>query len=513
MLSPSLLASNTYHPPDDLILPTQEMLAMPEKVLQFGTGGFLRAFADYFIDEANRQGLFGGRIVVVGSTGSGRVDAFNEQGGLYSLQIQGLEQGEVVERFHVIGSVSRALSAKDDWYTVLEVARSPELELIFSNTTEVGIVYDPSDRMDDGTPATFPGKLAAVLYERARFFDFDVDKGVVVLPCELLENNGPLLKKIVMKLAGDWGLEPDFAEWLEKAVPFCNTLVDRIVPGTPAPAIMEDIQARLKYEDRLMTTAETYRLWPIEVDESVHDRLAFAAADPKIILTDDVRPFRERKLRILNGTHTACVAFAFLAGEETVLSMMRNDFTAEFVRDLMMEEIVPSLDVAGGQGFAEEVIERFSNPFLQHRLIDITLQSTSKWRLRLVPTILRYHKKYEAVPHNICRGFAAYLVFMRGIEEKNGQVSGEWNGESYPIKDDQAGYFREAWQDVDTTDKASVDALVVKVCSHEPFWGCNLREIPEFADTVAEYTWKILTAESGVWGTGSRVRSPESGVG
>ena len=491
-LTASLLQNSSYQASDDLMLPTDEMLALPEKVLQFGTGGFLRAFADFFIDEANRKGLFDGRIVVVGSTGSGRVQAINEQQGLYTVCTQGLENGEAIERFQVIGSVSRALSAAEDWAEVLEVARNPELELVISNTTEVGIVYDPADRMGESSPATYPGKLAAVLYERARAFEFNPEKGLVVLPCELNENNGALLQKVVLQLARDWELGVEFLDWVKTAVPFCNTLVDRIVPGMPPDQVLEDIEARLKYEDSLLITAETYRLWPIEAGLDVRERLAFADADPAIILTDDIRPFRERKIRILNGTHTASVPFAFLMGEETVLSMMRNPQTAEFVRNVMMEEIVPSLDVPGGQGFAEDVIDRFSNPFLRHRLIDITLQSTMKWRMRLLPTIQRYHEKYQAVPRRICLGFAAYLVFMRGVEEKNGMIHGELDGRSYPIRDDQAGYFREAWKNVDETNKDSLDDFIVEICSQEAFWGSNLTHIPEFADTIAEYCWSLL---------------------
>ena len=491
-LTPSLLKSESYPVPEDLLIPTEEMLAMPEKVLQFGTGGFLRAFADFFIDQANRKGLFNGRIVAVGSTGSKRVDVLNEQQGLYTLRVQGLEHGGAVERFHVLGAISRALSAKDQWEEVLAVGRSETLELIFSNTTEVGITYDPTDRLGKEAPATFPGKLTAVLYERAKTYDYDPDKGVVVLPCELIENNGDVLRKIVLQLIAEWGLEPAFADWVEKAVPFCNTLVDRIVPGTPAAPIMEDIQARLKYTDGMLTTAESYRLWPIEAAPEVQERLTFAEADPAIILTDDVRPFRERKIRILNGTHTACVPFSFLMGEDTVLSMMRNPLTSEFVRNVMMEEIVPGLDVGGGQGFAEEVIERFSNPFLRHRLIDITLQSTKKWRLRLVPTIERFHEKYAAVPHRICLGFAAYLIFVRGIEEQQGGIYGRYEGKSYPIKDDQARYYMEKWAGVDPGDKTSIDTFVHDICSHEPFWGSNLALIPEFVEAVSEYTWGIL---------------------
>lgn len=493
LLTPSLILSEEYQQRTDLLLPTKTMLSLPEKVVQFGTGGFLRAFADFFIDEANRAGLFDGRIVMVGSTGSSRTKALNDQGGLYTLRIQGLERGAVIERYHVVGSVSRALSAKDEWERVLRCARDPQIELVISNTTEVGISYNPDDKLGDAAPDSFPGKLTAFLYERALAFDYDTGKGIVVLPCELIEGNGATLREIVLRLARDWTLPAEFIIWVNEAVTFCNTLVDRIVPGTPAGAAMDEIESQLRYEDALLTTAEVYRLWPIEAPEAIHPKLEFAAADPAIILTHDVTPFRERKIRILNGAHTTSVALSFLCGEETVLSMMRNPLTGTYVRTTMMEEIVPSLDVNGGQAFAEDVLDRFGNPFLRHRLIDITLQSTSKWRLRLLPTLQRYHQKTGTIPNRIALGFAAYLVFMRGVENRSGTIYGERNGVAYQIKDDQVAWFMEAWRGVDVSNQSSVQALVKKVCSNHDFWGAELYQLPGFVEKVADLTWQILS--------------------
>ncbi len=316
-LSPELVKSEKFKHREDLIFPTAAMLAMPEKVLQFGTGGFLRGFCDYFIDQANRQGIFEGRVVMVGSTGSNRTQMLNEQGGLYTLRIQGIDNGDVIEQFHVVGSVSRVLAANEQWEEVLAFARDPQLEIIISNTTEVGIVFNPEDTHTGSAPATFPGKLTAVLYERAKAFSFDHAKGVVVLPCELIDNNGATLRDIVVQLADAWGLEEAFLDWLEAAVTFCNTLVDRIVPGAPSPQDLDDIEARLRFEDAMVTTAEVYRLWPIEADAKTRELLTFAAADHGVILTDNVRPYKERKVRILNRAHTASVPLAFMIGETT----------------------------------------------------------------------------------------------------------------------------------------------------------------------------------------------------
>lgn len=492
-LNADLILSEAFQSRDDIVVPTREMLLLPEKVLQFGTGGFLRGFCDYFIDQANRQGAFGGRVVMVGSTGSNRTQILNEQDGLYTLRIQGIDDGEVVEQYHVVGAVSRVLAANTDWDAVLAFARNPALDVIISNTTEVGIAFDPEPAMPAGAPASFPAKLTAVLYERARAFNFDAEKGVTVLPCELIDQNGDTLKSIVQQIANTWALDDAFAQWLDNSTSFCNTLVDRIVPGAPTPSDLDDIEARLRFEDAMLTTAEVYRLWPIACDEKGRSRLGFAEADPGVILTDDVKPFKERKVRILNGAHTSSVPLAFLCGEKTVLSMMRNELTGSFVSGVIQEEIVPSLDVEGGATFARQVIERFNNPFLRHRLIDITLQSTSKWRLRLMPSLVRFVEKTGRLPLHICLGFAAYLVFMRVVEKKEGGFFGETNGKTYPIRDDQAAYFEELWMSVDPAKQSDIQALVSTVGAHTEFWERDLNMLPGFVDTVAGYMAEILS--------------------
>ena len=499
-LSRSLVLQDAYQQHPDITVPTEAMLALPEKVLQFGTGGFLRAFADFFIDEANRKGLFNGRICMVGSTGSKRTQWLNEQDGLYTLRIQGLKEGKAVEAYRVIGSVSRALAAKTQWDRVVEVAKSPDLEIIISNTTEVGIAYDPDDQYVAGeAPRSFPGKLAAVLYERARHVGYDPGKGLVVLPSELITKNGDVLQSIVLQLAGEWDLGSAFVSWLEQSVFFCNTLVDRIVPGMPSESVLEEIYTTLAYRDHMLTSAEVYRLWPIEGAPEALERLTFAQADSGIVLTDDIHPFKERKVRILNGSHTSSVPIAFLAGEQTVLGMMQNPRTRAFVQRVMLEEIVPSLDVPDGEPFAKEVLDRFSNPYLHHRLIDITLQSTSKWRLRLLPSIQRFYEKTQQLPRHLCAGFAAYLVFMRGVSEHDGQVQGTWQGETYPIRDDQAPFYKEAWSAVDIHNREQVQAFVQRISEHHPFWGDTLSSIPGFSELVGDYCFDIL--HNGVLGS------------
>ena len=497
-LSPTLVLSEAFQQRTDIVVPTPEMLALPEKVLQFGTGGFLRGFCDFFIDEANRAGEFGGRVVMVGSTGSERTKLLNEQGGLYTLRTQGLDAGQIVEQYHVVGSVSRVLAASTNWTEVMMFASSPDLEIIISNTTEVGVVYREEPMPDpDIAPESFPAKLTAVLAARALVYNFDPARGVVVLPCELIERNGETLEKIVRQLAADWQMDQRFFTWLDEGVRFCNTLVDRIVPGAPSPSDLDDIEARLRFEDAMITTAEVYRLWPIEAEASTQEKLTFAAANDGIVLTEDVHPYKERKVRILNGAHTASVHLAYLAGEKTVLSMMRNQELYGFVSGVMEQEIVPSLDVEGGTPFARQVIERFNNPFLRHRLIDITLQSTSKWRLRLLPSLLAYVEKNGELPLRICFGFAAYLVFMRATSEKDGAYFGERNGKPYMIRDDQAGYFAAMWDSVNDESKTYVEVLVSGVCANEAFWGQNLNKVDGFVGAVTGYVFDILSMGPG----------------
>ena len=419
--------------------------ALPERVLQFGTGALLRGLPDAFIDDANRAGFDAGRVVMVGSTGSGRTQVLGDQDGLYTLCIRGLREGERVDETRVIGSVSRAVAASDDWPAVLDLARSPDLALIVSNTTEVGITDDPEDRPDLDPPRSFPGKLAAVLSARAESVGYR-GAGVVVLPCELIEGNGDRLREIVLAHAERWHLDPRFAEWLDRSVTFCNTLVDRIVPGTPddLPALYD----RVGYTDDLLTVAEPYRLWAIEGDADLAARLPLTGLDG-IVVTDDLTPYRERKVRILNGGHTATVPTALLCGLSTVGAAMDDEVVGPFIRRLIRDEIVPSLDIdlAMAAAFADDVIERFANPFVDHALRDITFQQTAKLGVRVAPSVRRYREKMEEAPPLLCVGVAAFLSATR---------PGEIHGLA---ADAAADDWRARWEGVDPTDEAALRAF------------------------------------------------------
>jgi len=494
LLNKKLLLSAAYQDRDDLRVPPARVFDLPEKVVQFGTGGFLRAFADDFIDRANRRGLFNGRVVMVQSTGSRRAETLTQQDGLYTLWVRGLEEDRPAEHFAVSAAVSRAISAKEAWPDVLACARNPDLELVLSNTTEVGIVLDEEDARDAHPPRSFPGKLTAFLYERARHFDWAPDKGLIILPCELLEDNGVALKRIVRALAERWQLGTRFVDWIESANVFCNTLVDRIVPGTPEPEGLAACWNALGYEDRLLTAAEGYRLWAIEGEADLRRRLAFPEANPGVLITDDITPYRERKIRLLNGGHTLTVPMGFLLGNRTVLDNMEHPLAGPFITALLREEIGPSLDVdpATAPPYIDEVLARWRNPFLDHHLIDITLQSTMKMRHRVIPSILKHYAKRQAAPRRIGFGFAGYLLFMRGVEEKDGRIYGRRGDTPYPINDDQAPFFLDAWKSVDPGSDPSVAAFVERIGGREAFWGVDLARLPGFCATVAQDLGQML---------------------
>lgn len=434
-----------------------------ERVLQFGTGALLRGLPDDVFHDANRAG-WDGRAVMVGSTGSGRASALGEQDGLFTLVVRGLREGEPVDEAYVVGAVSRAIAASDDWPAVLDLASSPELRLVVSNTTEVGITDDPDDRRDGDPPRSFPGKLAAVLAARAEAFEYE-GGGLDVLPCELIEGNGDRLREIVEAHAERWGLGPRFSEWLRREVRFCNTLVDRIVPGMPDDP--DELFERLGYTDDLLTVAEPYRLWAIE-GRPAH--LGPLADVDGVVVTDDLTPYRERKVRILNGGHTSTVPTAILCGLDTVAEAMDDETVGAFIRRAILDEIVPSLDIDAemAQSFAHAVIDRFANPFVAHALRDITFQQTAKLGVRVAPSIASYREKKGEVPPLLTFGVAAFLAAVRP-----GAVDGL-------STDDAADDWRQRWAGVDPAD---ADELLAFVRSALARW--DLDEVPDVPEAVA----------------------------
>ena len=449
-----------------VVKPSTEIFALPEKVLQFGTGVLLRGLPDYFIDKANRRGLFGGRVVVVKSTDSGDAGAFDRQDGLYTLCVRGIEDGRKVEENIVSSVISRVLSARDGWSDILKLAHQPEMQIVVSNTTEVGIQL-VEEAIEGRVPASFPGKLLAFLYERYKAFSASADSGMVIVPTELIVDNGKKLAGIVKELAGFNRLEEGFVAWMDEHCRWCSSLVDRIVPGKPDAATLQQLERDLGYKDDLLSISEVYRLWAIQGDEKVRQVLSFAGADEGVIIAPDIEIYRELKLRLLNGTHTLSCGLAVLAGFPTVKSAMDDAAFSSFVADLMLKEIAPNipyeLPLSEARDFGLKVLDRFRNPHIQHQWISITMQYTSKIRMRVVPVLLKHYQ--PTPPPHMVLGFAAYLLFMRG--------------QSGPVTDDRAGYFKDLWQ-------KEPSEVVKTALSDQGLWGADLTDVPGFEEGVRE---------------------------
>ncbi|RYZ47599.1 MAG: tagaturonate reductase [Sphingobacteriales bacterium] len=467
-------------------LPQAEALfELPEKVLQFGTGVLLRGLPDYFIDKANKQGIFNGRIVIVKSTSTGGTDAFASQDGLFTLCVKGIEDNKKIEETIINAAVSRVLSAAEEWKDILQCAHNSEMRLIISNTTEVGIVLVQDD-IRKSPPVSFPGKLLAFLLERYHAFNGSVESGMVIVPTELITNNGTKLREIVLTLAEQNKLEKAFIQWLASANHFCNSLVDRIVPGKLPAADQQTMEAQLGYKDELMIMAEPFRLWAIESgSDIVKDVLSFSKADKGVVVTGDIEKFRELKLRLLNGTHTFSSGLAVLAGFATVKEAMADEQMSAYVRRLMMQEIATAMEgdtisFDEACAFANTVIDRFRNPFIDHQWISITMNFTSKMRLRNIPLLLRHNEKSGTVPVHMAQGFAAYLLFMKCSKGDDGNYYGKTDKLRYKLQDEKAAWFSEKWAALET------DELVTTVLADAELWAfeCAEYRVPRHNMTV-----------------------------
>jgi tagaturonate reductase len=480
-------------------LPAGSLFELPEKVLQFGTGVLLRGLPDYYIDKANKQGIFNGRIAVIKSTDRGDTDAFAAQDGLYTQCIRGISNQQMTQEYLVNAAVSRVLSAKDQWQEVLNCAASPEMEIIISNTTEVGIALMEDDNVHAQPPVSFPGKLLAFLYKRYQCFDGDANKGMIIIPTELIADNGDKLKSFVEELAKLNKMDHQFISWLNTANYFCNSLVDRIVPGKLPAALQAATEAELGYSDELMIMSEVYSLWAIETSNNkIKEKLSFSKADETVVLTDDISKYRELKLRLLNGTHTFSCGLAYLCGFEIVKDAMKDQLMRQYVAQLMKQEIAPcisgeNISVTEADQFSDKVIERFSNPFIDHKWISITLNYTQKMKLRNVPLLLKHYEQHTAVPVYMAAGFAAYLLFMKCEQDEKGNYYGALNGKLYPVQDEQAVYYHHLWKENTLID------IPEKVLCNDELWGKNLSALPGFSDAVIHYLKSI--SESGVMET------------
>ena len=447
----------------------------PEKVLQFGDGNFLRAFTDCFFDIANEKAGWNGKIVLVqpNSPDPQRADSFNEQDGLYTLYLRGLAGGQKVEERRVISAVSRCLNARRDFAEILNVGCSDELEYIVSNTTEAGIVYDPGVKMDDMPPASFPGKLTRVLYERWKAGK----KGLVILSCELIDSNGDELLRCVKLHARDWNLEEGFLNWLDKQNRFCNTLVDRVVTGAIRnPQELDETEAENGYTDAHLVVGEPFAFWAIEGPKALKEQLPFKAAGlaDMVFVTKDVTLYKKRKVRILNGSHTGVVLGAWLAGFHIVREYMNDEVYRAFHRKLVYEEVIPLLPLDKDDliSFGQAVEERYANPFTDHQLLAISLNSTAKYAARNLPSLREYLQQTGRLPDCMTMGLAAYIAFygcfVAGRNEE-GLCCARPDGTAYTVRDD--GWVLDFYYEHRAD---SPEELVHRVLSCEAMWGSDL---------------------------------------
>lgn len=470
-------------PQKDLSIPEEKLLELPEKVLQFGTGVLLRGLPDYFIDKANRQGIFNGRVVVVKSTSTGGTDEFGKQDGLFTLCVKGIENGVQVDEVIINSSISRVLSAKEEWKEILACAHNPAMQVVISNTTEVGIALVNED-IHQSPPQSFPGKLLAFLYERFKAFNGSEESGMVIVPTELIIDNGKKLKAIMLELAAFNKLGDSFVNWLDKANHFCSSLVDRIVPGKLPEKDRISTENKLGYTDDLMILSEVFRLWAIESgSEKVKEILSFQKVDEGVVIAPDIEKFRELKLRLLNGTHTFSCGLAYLSGFTTVKETMANELMSSFVHNLAIQELATAVTndlITYNEAceFAGKVLDRFRNPSLDHQWISISVQYTSKMKMRNVPLLLRHYSKTDQVPEYMALGFAAYLVFMKVSKNEKGQFAGQLNGVTYIIQDDHAVQLAGKWEE--NTEENIAEAVL----ADKELWGTDLSRLNGFADAV-----------------------------
>jgi len=442
----------------------------PEKVLQFGEGGFLRAFVDYFFDLANERHAFNGKVALVQPIAQGLTDMINEQQGLYTLYLRGFQDGKTVNDKRVISCVSRCIDPYKHFEELLACAANPELRYIVSNTTEAGIVYDPACKFEDAPASSFPGKLTRFLYER---FQKGL-KGMVILSCELIDNNGKELKRCVNQYIDQWNLGDDFRAWIDNENLFCSSLVDRIVTGYPRNEA-EKLNAENGYLDNLIDTGEVFGAWVIEGPQWLAEELPFFKGDMPILLTDDHKPYKQRKVRILNGAHTTMVLGAYLAGQDIVRDCMKDTVISGYMDKALYAEIIPTLTLPEKEltDFAASVRERFANPFIDHQLLAISLNSVSKWRARCMPSLKAYMEKFNKAPACLSLGLASLIAFYKGDHMEGSALIGTRPaGNTYPIQDDAAvlKFFLD--------NKALTnEALVKAVLSNEAFWGEDLTQL------------------------------------
>lgn len=455
----------------------------PVKVLQFGGGNFLRGFADWIIDVLNEKTDFNGAIDIVTSVTPGTAEQINEQQGLYYLIQQGNKDGKRFSETRLITAVNSAINPAQRFDQFLMAAENPDLQFIISNTTESGIAFDAKDASSEKLAPSFPGKVTQLLYHRFKHFQGAAEKTLVIIPCELIEKNGETLKEIVLRFISHWNLPAAFAAWVEQNT-FCNTLVDRIVPGFPKETIAE-VQRETGFDDKLTVAAEPFYFWAIEAPSAVRDIFPTHRAGLEcVVFTNDIAPYRTRKVRILNGAHTALTPVAYLRGIRTVKEAMDDVYVSKFIQQTIEEEIIPTLAMDREEllTFANAVGDRFRNPFIKHLLISISLNSVSKFKVRVLPTILEYVALKKSLPENLVTSLAALICFYRG----------EWNGEQIPLNDspEVIAAMQNSWSE------SSIEKTVRSILANTTLWGFDLTTIEGLAKALIAHPLMSSSANS-----------------
>ncbi|MBX3062691.1 MAG: tagaturonate reductase [Anaerolineae bacterium] len=450
-----------------------------ERVIQFGGGNFLRGFVDWIIEQLNTETTFASSVVVIKPTASGSYDQWTEQEGLFHVQLHGLQDNKLVTSCELITCVSRALNPYHDHAAFLALACQPDIRFIISNTTEMGIAFVRSDQLSDTPPSSFPAKLTQFLYQRFEHFQGAEDKGCIILPCELVEQNGRRLKQIVLQYADLWQLNAAFKTWIETSNQFYNTLVDRIVTGFPkqdSQAVLE----RIGFNDQLLVEAESYHNWIIEAPSTLNDELPIAQTKLNVHIVDDAEPHRRIKVRILNGAHTCMVPLGYFLGLETVRQVVEHRWLGDFIHTLMLEEVLPTFGTSDPMltAFADAAWNRFRNPFIQHRLLSIALNSISKFKVRLLPTLTIYAESKQQLPHRIVFAFAALIRFYKG----------EWAGAEIPLNDDPAtiAWIREVWQTA-----ANTQSVAEQLLANQQLWDQDLLNINGLHELLSNYLARL----------------------
>jgi tagaturonate reductase len=448
----------------------------PEKIVQFGEGGFLRAFVDWMVDILNEKAGFDGNVVIVQPIERGLCAELAAQNCLYTTVLRGVQGGKTVEDTRLIRSVSRCVNPYADFAGFLALAENPDLRFVVSNTTEAGIAYGEGDKAGDKPPRSFPAKVTAFLYHRYRHFAGDPARAPVFIPCELIEKNGGKLRELVFRCAAEWGLGAEFAAWLEHC-DFCSSLVDRVVSGYPRDEAGR-LWEKTGYRDDFLDAAEIFHLWVIETKRDYSRELPFDRAGLNVIWTDDMSFYRTRKVRILNGAHTSGVLAGFLAGLDTVGDCIADPLVNSFFRKAIFDEIIPSMD--GDKDalidYAGDVLERFANPYIRHLLLSISLNSVSKFKTRVLPSIKGFLEKTGKPPKLLSFSLAALIAFYKGKNLANGELTGTRTGEnacSYPIKDD-----KDVLKTFEAIYGGAADEIVPAVLRKAEWWGEDLSALP-----------------------------------